>query len=221
VAPIVVSFRQSSQFDLVYNSISGAVTGALTPAANYGCNETDYVTGTVIALVQRALSNDTVNFCTIQNATAAAVGAGVKAIVFVLAPGTTGRVIHGKSRGTPISTIPLVSVIQPVGAQLLAAAATIQLEVVTNGTVTNIPTSNIVASTRGGATNSVIVVGSHLDSVPAGPGVNDNGSGTSTNLAVALAVARAGLTLTSQVRFCWWGAEEMGLLGSTVRQLHG
>jgi Zn-dependent M28 family amino/carboxypeptidase len=36
-------------------------------------------------------------------------------------------------------------------------------------------TSNILADTKGGSSNDVIVVGSHLDSVPAGPGINDNG----------------------------------------------
>lgn len=60
------------------------------------------------------------------------------------------------------------------------------------------------------------------DSVPAGAGINDNGSGSSSNLAVALAMARAQLPLVNQVRFCWWAAEELGLLGSShyVAQLN-
>lgn len=54
-----------------------------------------------------------------------------------------------------------------------------------------------------GSPDNVVVVGSHLDSVVAGPGINDNGSGTSANLAVALAAAKANLVFKSQVRFCW------------------
>ena len=78
--------------------------------------------------------------------------------------------------------------------------------------------SNIIAETQQGDPDSVVVVGSHLDSVAAGSGINDNGSGTATNLEIALSLARlmsrGAITLTNQVRFCWWGAEEEGLVGS-------
>ncbi len=56
------------------------------------------------------------------------------------------------------------------------------------------------------------MVGAHLDSVTAGPGINDNGSGSAAILEVARMM---GKTPTEQtVRFAWWGAEELGLLGS-------
>ncbi|MDN5931790.1 MAG: M28 family peptidase [Pseudonocardia sp.] len=56
------------------------------------------------------------------------------------------------------------------------------------------------------------MVGAHLDSVVAGPGSNDNGSGSAAILEVARMM---GKTPTEQtVRFAWWGAEELGLLGS-------
>jgi Zn-dependent M28 family amino/carboxypeptidase len=60
----------------------------------------------------------------------------------------------------------------------------------------------------------VVVVGAHLDSVPEGPGINDNGSGSATILEVAEAMADLGVAPRNQVRFAWWGAEEYGLLGS-------
>lgn len=50
-----------------------------------------------------------------------------------------------------------------------------------------VSTVNVIAETREGNPDHVIISGSHLDSVPAGPGVNDNGSGTSNNLELALA----------------------------------
>ncbi|MGH1564011.1 M20/M25/M40 family metallo-hydrolase [Mumia sp. DW29H23] len=64
--------------------------------------------------------------------------------------------------------------------------------------------------------DEVVVVGAHLDSVAAGPGINDNGSGTAGILTIAQKMADLKLTkkLTRPVRFAFWGAEESGLLGS-------
>jgi Zn-dependent M28 family amino/carboxypeptidase len=53
-----------------------------------------------------------------------------------------------------------------------------------------------------------------LDSVAAGPGINDNGSGVALILEMALQVARQGITPDNQTRFAFWGGEELGLLGS-------
>ena len=52
----------------------------------------------------------------------------------------------------------------------------------------------VIAETRGGDPNNVVVVGAHLDSVPAGPGINDDGSGTATLLAQAQELAAATTT---------------------------
>lgn len=99
---------------------------------------------------------------------------------------------------------------------------------------------NICADTRSGDKTKTIVVGAHSDGVPAGSGINDNGkkkyylsslfreesvislhlgSGTIGVLVLALNLARLLQTSTYtpyayRVRFCWWGAEEIGLLGS-------
>jgi Zn-dependent M28 family amino/carboxypeptidase len=59
-----------------------------------------------------------------------------------------------------------------------------------------------------------VVVGSHLDSVIAGPGINDDGSGTSQDLEMALQYAKAVKNPTNHLRFLFFGAEEEGLLGS-------
>ncbi|CAF3358376.1 unnamed protein product [Rotaria sp. Silwood1] len=78
---------------------------------------------------------------------------------------------------------------------------------------------NICADTPTGDVTQTIVIGSHSDSVTAGPGINDNGSGSAANLALAVSLARLFRTSTYpkykyRVRFCWWGAEELGLLGA-------
>lgn len=48
-----------------------------------------------------------------------------------------------------------------------------------------------------------------------GPGINDNGSGSATNLELALTLAKLKIELKNRIRFAWFGAEELGLLGST------
>jgi Zn-dependent M28 family amino/carboxypeptidase len=58
------------------------------------------------------------------------------------------------------------------------------------------------------------MAGAHLDSVGAGPGINDNGSGSAAILETALMMAK--LNPENTLRFAWWGAEESGLIGSTA-----
>lgn len=73
---------------------------------------------------------------------------------------------------------------------------------------------NLIADWPGGDPNQVVMAGAHLDSVTSGAGINDNGSGSAAVLETALAVSRAGLQPTKHLRFGWWGAEELGLVGS-------
>ena len=47
----------------------------------------------------------------------------------------------------------------------------------------------MLAETATGDPNRLIVVGAHLDSVPEGPGINDNGSGSAAVLETALRLA--------------------------------
>ena len=74
---------------------------------------------------------------------------------------------------------------------------------------------NVIADWPGGNTDDVLMVGAHLDSVTAGPGINDNGSGSAAVLETALEVSRQGLAPAKHLRFAWWGAEELGLRGSS------
>ncbi|SCK51678.1 Peptidase family M28 [Streptomyces sp. WMMB 714] len=73
---------------------------------------------------------------------------------------------------------------------------------------------NLVADWPGGSEDETVMVGAHLDSVESGAGVNDNGSGSAGILEVALAVADAKLEPKKHLRFAWWDAEELGLVGS-------
>ena len=71
---------------------------------------------------------------------------------------------------------------------------------------------NVLAETKTGNDDEVVMVGAHLDSVIEGPGINDNGSGAAALLEVAENMRRVNPQNT--VRFALWGAEEFGLLGS-------
>ncbi|MET9495419.1 M28 family metallopeptidase [Streptomyces sp. NPDC006552] len=73
---------------------------------------------------------------------------------------------------------------------------------------------NLVADWPGGDTNQVVMAGAHLDSVTAGPGINDNGSGSAAILEAALTVSRTQFKPAKHLRFAWWGAEELGMVGS-------
>jgi aminopeptidase S len=72
---------------------------------------------------------------------------------------------------------------------------------------------NVVAQTRTGNAASVVLAGAHLDSVPAGPGANDNASGVAALLEIALRMGGSP-PLPNAVRFGFWGAEELDLDGS-------
>ena len=71
---------------------------------------------------------------------------------------------------------------------------------------------NVIAETRTGNDDNVVMAGAHLDSVQDGAGINDNGSGSAALLETAIQMAK--VKPTNTVRFAWWGAEESGLLGS-------
>jgi aminopeptidase S len=73
---------------------------------------------------------------------------------------------------------------------------------------------NLIADWPGIEPDQVVVVGAHLDSVTAGPGINDNGSSVAAVLEVALAVSRARVQPVRALRFAFWGAEELGLFGA-------
>ncbi|KAG6355393.1 hypothetical protein INS49_003355 [Diaporthe citri] len=73
---------------------------------------------------------------------------------------------------------------------------------------------NIIAQTKEGDTDNVLHLGAHMDSVAAGPGINDNASGGIGILEVAIQLAN--YTVNNAVRFSWWSAEEEGLIGSEI-----
>jgi aminopeptidase S len=73
---------------------------------------------------------------------------------------------------------------------------------------------NVIAETKTGDPDDVVMAGAHLDTVEESPGMNDNGSGSAALLEIAVRMGGSS-KVTNQVRLAWWGAEESGLNGST------
>ena len=116
--------------------------------------------------------------------------------------------------------IPVIGISYADG-EALGTGGSKTVHLVTDTTLTPTTSANLLADTAGGNPDRTVIVGSHLDSVPAGPGINDNGTGSALNLELALQMAQLGTTPKNRVRFAWWGAEEAGLVGSNhyVEQL--
>ncbi|ANY09662.1 aminopeptidase [Pseudonocardia sp. HH130630-07] len=73
---------------------------------------------------------------------------------------------------------------------------------------------NVVARTRGGDPAAIVLAGAHLDSVPEGPGINDDGTGVAALLETAERLGSEPGTRNT-VAFGFWGSEEDDLQGST------
>jgi len=107
--------------------------------------------------------------------------------------------------------IPVLSVNKADGDRLRSQTGT--ATAVAEAKVEQITTRNVIAQTKTGATDNVVMVGAHLDSVKAGPGINDNGTGVATVLETALQMGPSP-EVANAVRFGFWGGEEQGLFGS-------
>ena len=126
--------------------------------------------------------------------------------------------IYVDNQPDPPATIAAVITSYTVGNELLQAYKagknpTVDFKVYGKFTDRFLP--QVIAETKGGDPNNVVVVGAHLDSVPEGPGINDDGSGTATLLAQAQELASGRYQPRQKIRFAWWGAEENGLVGSS------
>lgn len=180
--------------------------GPTPSSSTSGCEAADFASFTAgsVALVQRGT-------CTFQVKAENAQAAGAAAVI-IMNEGQPGRTdtLQG-TLGEPSVHIPVVGVSFAVGQELASTAGT-SVHVRTD-TVSEVrTTSNVIADSKWGDPNKVVQLGAHLDSVLAGPGINDNGSGSATIL--ELATKLGALPTRNKLRFSFWSAEELGLLGS-------
>lgn len=193
-------------------AIAEGVDLMLPPAATAnsstsGCETEDFAgfTSGNIAVIQRGNCSFALKA---QNAEAAgAVG------VIIFNEGQPGRTVAFLGTlGGPGATVPVVGSSFDVGVELSAGG--VEVHMLVNATSELRTSSNVIADSPGGRDDRVVVVGAHLDSVPEGPGIQDNGSGSAAILEIASQMSQLNIEPRNKVRFAWWGAEESGLLGS-------
>jgi hypothetical protein len=175
--------------------------------ADAGCRAGDW-TGFPrgrIAIVRRGV-------CPFAAKARAAQRAGATAIVIDdrAATGTRGPV--SGTLGAPGVGIPVVAVNADAGAALRRAGGPVRVRV--DAVSERRAARDVIGELAGaGGGGRVLMAGAHLDSVPAGPGINDDGSGVATLLALAARLG-AGPRPATTIRFGFWTAEELGLYGS-------
>src|SRR5256884_1150610 len=187
-----------------------------TSSSTSGCTMADFagfVAGNV-ALIQRGGCNFGVK---VLNAKAAGASG-----VIIFNEGNPGRmgVLAGSlvdAAGNPIvPTIPVAFTSFAIGSSLLtqyqqgaAPVMNISIQAIVNP---NADDYIVIAESKGGDKNHVVVVDAHLDGIY-GAGMLDNASGSATILDIALKMKN--VNPVNKLRFIWFGGEELGLLGSS------
>jgi Zn-dependent M28 family amino/carboxypeptidase len=225
VEPNDVTYVPGEDFFTAEYSGSGDVTeplqavdlllppGPTASSSTSGCEEADFadfVEGN-IALIQRGTCDFSVKAHNAYLAGAAG--------VIIFNEGQEGRTeTLSATLGDKFSDpIPVIGTSFEIGNDLAALVeqGEVIIHLVTDTLIElDVPTSNLIAETPTGRDDRVVMAGAHLDSVPDGPGIEDNGTGSATLLEIALQMAETGIEPRNTVRFAWWGAEEAGLVGS-------
>ena len=223
-APTARTFAEDTDYIVAQFSSAADVTAKIVPTSDIaipppggagsgtsGCEPGDFPPATAgnIALMQRGTCTFTSKY---DNAKAA---------------GAVGAIIFNDGfpdREEPLFTtspnigIPTLMISNDVGESLYneAQSGDVTVNIKVDATTTPHTEYNVIADWKQGDPNRTIVLGAHLDSVPEGPGINDNGSGTSAILEIAEQVAKLKDKPRNRLRFAFWGAEDSGLVGSTA-----
>jgi Zn-dependent M28 family amino/carboxypeptidase len=183
-----------------------------TDTSTSGCEPEDFPAETegAISLIQRGT-------CPFVQKLDMALQAGAVGVILFNegdSPARTNVIARGAE---PYYPIPAVGASFPLGQELFElyeAGEEPTVHMVVDANTIPRRQDNVIASSRRGDRDQRVVVGGHLDSVPAGPGINDNGSGVSTMIEIAEEMSELGLKPKNQLQFAFWGAEEFGLIGS-------
>jgi hypothetical protein len=186
-----------------------------TSSSTSGCTAADFsgFTAGNVALIQRGGCNFGVK---VLNAQAA--GASGVVIFNEGNPGRTGLTIGSMldaNNNAFIPTIPVGFTTFAIGEDLLnqfkaGSTPTVSLSVPAI-VKPNTDDYNLIAESKGGDKNHVLVVDAHLDAIY-GAGILDNATGSAAILDIAQKMKN--VTPVNKLRFVWFGGEELGLLGS-------
>jgi hypothetical protein len=195
---------------------SGGIVIPSPGGTHAGCDQSDFdgfVSGR-IALIQRGT-------CTFSQKVANAQAAGASGVIIFNEGNTDARsgVFSGSLGDVPSIPVAFVSTAegQALYDQYQAAGADATKLPNVSMSVKGIEDPNradwnVIADSRGGDPNHVLVIDGHLDSIY-GAGMLDNASGSSSILTIAQLMKHN--NPTNKLRFIWFGGEELGELGSS------
>ena len=216
VSPNATTYTNGIEFRIMSYSGSGDVTAPLAVPSgdSRGCYAADYAgfPAGAIALVERGTpAGFPGGSCTFRIKHDNARNAGASG---VLVYNNVAGTLNGTLGATGLSQLPTLGLSQALGQSLRAqtTSSPVVMRMKTDTGAETLTTRNVFAETAAGDPNNVVMVGAHLDSVTAGPGINDNGSGSAAILETAIQMAK--VNPRNKVRFAWWSAEESGLVGS-------
>lgn len=198
-SPARISGLRPSEFLTLTFSGSGRAAGPVR-RVGLGCSRSDYagVARGDVAVARRGV-------CTFSARARLAQRAGAGALLVV---SDRGAPFSG-SLAAPGLRIPVLAVSTRAGRELAG-----RVRVRVDAASARRTTHNVVGEIGPEGAERVLMAGAHLDSVVAGPGLNDNGSGVAAVLEVAEQLASRPLADGAALRVGFWGAEEIGLVGS-------
>jgi hypothetical protein len=214
VAPGSRRYERGPDFVTMRYSGGGNLTAQVIPvdltSASSGCEPSDFARfpRDAVALMRRG-------GCTFSQKAGNAADSGA-ATALIANDGTPGRTAPISATLIVRVQIPVMIISSEVASELatLARPGPVQVRIVLSVRTTRARGANVIADLPG-RRSGVVLLGAHLDSVANGPGINDNGSGTALVLEVARQARRLRIRPRYGLRFAFWGAEEIGLVGST------
>jgi Zn-dependent M28 family amino/carboxypeptidase len=216
LAPRAERYRPGRDFLTLRYSGGGTVTGQVAPvepeSATSGCEASDFAgfPRGAVALLRRGTC-----FMFLKARNAKAAGASAVLIANEGVPGRTAPIAATLVR--PGIGIPVLMISSALGSELArsARAGTVRVRISLSVVSKPARAANVIADLPG-RNSGVVLLGGHLDSVANGPGINDNGSGSALVLELARQARRLGVRPAQGLRFAFWGAEELGLVGSSA-----
>jgi Zn-dependent M28 family amino/carboxypeptidase len=210
VSPGLVRYARNRDFLTMRYSGGGNVTAPVVPVGGSGgCADSDFSGFPLaIALMRRG-------GCPFSQKAGIAQAGGASAAL-IANDGLPGRTAPlSATLFGPGARIPVLVISSGVGSELtrLAQAGTVRVHLDLSVATTKARAADVIADLPG-RQGGVILLGAHLDSVANGPGINDNGSGSATVLEIARQARRLHVRPKHGLRFAFWGAEELGLIGS-------
>lgn len=199
----VGTYRHGRDFLTMHYSAAGDVTARVQPIFGGGCTRRDFrrFRRGRIALVA---AED----CTFRRSATLAQRAGARAVIvadFTDGPPTAGTLVR------PGVRVPVVSIRLPIARRMARSRPRIRVRVAP--IAERRVTQNVIAELPGTEPGRIVMAGGHMDSIPRGMGINDNGSGV-------VALIEMGRRLAARprgratVRLAFWAAHENGMYGS-------